>query len=296
MSFSSTRYVLRETSNSLRRNPWLSLASVITVMVSLIILGFSAFFLVNASNLAKTFESQVEIAVFATKDLPQDDIQALGEKIKGLSGIASVDLVTKDQALADFGKTLGGSSSDLLSDLGGINPLPDKFTVKATDVQMVQDLAAQLRQLPGVENVSYGQGLVEKLLQFTNWLRWLGAGVIAAFAIASVVLISINIKMNVFSRRREIQIMKLVGASNWFIRWPFLVEGLFLGLIGGIFALLVVGLSYSWLVGYVRMTLAFLPVVQNSILYWEILFGLVLLGMAIGAIGSAFSLRKFLKV
>lgn len=296
MSFSSVQYVLRETLNSVKRNPWLSVASVMTVMVSLIILGFSAFFLANAANMAQSFESQVEIAAFVRTDLSETQVQALQKQIEAIPGVASVDLVTKDQALAEFGKSLGDNSGNLLSDLGGSNPLPDKFTVKAVDPQKVKALADQLTQLPGLETVRYGQGVVDKLLQFTHWLRWLGAGVIAAFAVASVVLISINIKMNVFSRRREIQIMKLVGASNWFIRWPFLVEGLILGLLGGIFAAILVGLGYSWLAGYVRSTLTFLPVVQSVLLFWQVQGTLLFLGMLIGAMGSALSLRKFLRV
>ncbi|MHB1652410.1 MAG: permease-like cell division protein FtsX [Desulfitobacteriaceae bacterium] len=295
MTFSSTQYVLRETFNSLRRNPWLSLASIVTVMVSLVILGFSAFFLANASNMAKTFESQVEIGAFVQKDLTSDQVQALGQQIKDLPGVALVELVTKEQALTEIRNSYG-SNSDLLSDLGGTNPLPDKFTVKATEPQKVKELADQVRKLTGVEKVRYGQGVVDKLLQFTNWLRWVGAGVIAAFTMASIVLISINIKMNVFSRRREIQIMKLVGASNWFIRWPFLIEGLILGLVGGLLAALLVGLGYAWLIGYIQGTLTFLPIVRSSVLYWQVLTGVLFLGMGIGATGSAFSLRKFLRV
>ena len=296
MSFSSAQYILRETLKSLKRNPWLSIASVLTVMVSLVILGFSAFFLANTANMATMFESQVEIAVFVQTDLSQTDVLALQDRIKGMPEVASVELVPKDQALLDFSKSLGGSGSDLLSDLGGKNPLPDRLSVKTKDPQMVTQLAATLRQLPGVENVSYGQGVVDKLLQFTRWLRWLGAVVIGAFTAASLILISINIKMNVFSRRREIQIMKLVGASDWFIRWPFLVEGLILGAVGALLAALIVGLGYQWLAAYVQMTLAFLPIVQNSVLYAQVLAGLLFAGMAIGVVGSAFSLRKFLRV
>ncbi len=296
MSFSSAQYILRETLNSLKRNPWLSVASIVTVMVSLVILGFSAFFLANASNMANMFESQVEIAAFVQTNLSQTEVLALEDRIKSMPQVASVELVTKDQALLEFGQSLGGKKGDLLSDLGGTNPLPDKLTVKANDPQEVVGLAAELTKLPGLETVSYGQGVVDKLLPFTRWLRWLGAVVVGAFTVASLVLISINIKMNVFSRRREIQIMKLVGASNWFIRWPFLVEGLILGWVGGILAALIVGLGYRWLADYVQMTLAFLPMVQSSALFWQVLVGLILAGMAIGAVGSAFSLRKFLRV
>ena len=293
--FNSLRYILRETFYSVKRNPWLSMASILTVMVSLVTLGFSAFFLINASNLAKTFESELEIAVFMQKDTTSQQLQDMQLQIEKLSGVASVKLVPKEQALVEMGKTMGGDQGNLLANLGGTNPLPDKFTVKVKEAQAVSTLAGQL-WLPGVDKVRYGQGFVEQLLKFTQWLRWVGIGVITAFTVASMILISINIKMNVFSRRREIQIMKLVGASNSFIRWPFFIEGLILGLIGGGLAAVIVGFVYQGLSLYVQVTLTFLPVVQNDLLFWQVLGGLVISGMSIGAIGSAISLHKFLRV
>lgn len=279
----------------MRRNPWLSIASVITVMVSLVILGYSVFFLANAANMAKSFESELEIATFVQIRATPSEVQALKSKIEELSGVASVTLVTKEQALEDFGKTMKGQQNDLLADLGGTNPFPDKLTVKATDPQNVVALAKSVEALPGVENVRYGQGFVDQLLKFTRWLRWIGFGVVGAFGVAAIVLISINVKINVFSRRREIQIMKLVGASNSFIRWPFLIEGLALGLVGGALAAVIVGIGYSWLTNYVRSALTFLPVVQNDLLFTQVSVGLLLAGMAMGAIGSGFSLQKFLR-
>lgn len=295
MTLNSTRYILRETAHSMKRNPWLSIASVLTVMVSLVILGFSVFFLANASNMAKSFESQLEIATFVQSSATPAQVQALQSQIQGMPGVASVTIVTKDQALIDFGKTMGGSQSNLVTDLGGTNPFPDKLTVKATDPQNVKALADTMSALPGVDKVRYGQGYVDKLLKFTQWLRWIGLGVVAAFGIAAIVLISINVKMNVFSRRREIQIMKLVGASNSFVRWPFLIEGMALGLVGGALAAGIVGMGYNWIISYVQSTLTFLPVVQNLVLFRQVTVGLLLAGMVMGAIGSGFSLQKFLR-
>jgi len=295
MTLNSTRYILRETVHSMKRNPWLSIASVLTVLVSLVILGFSVFFLANASNLAKYFESQLEIAAFVQNSSTQAELEGLQTQIQAMPGVASVTVVTKDQALTDFGKTMGGSQSNLLADLGGTNPFPDKLTVKATDPQNVKALADAISALPGVDKVRYGQGFVDKLLRFTQWLRWIGLGVVAVFGLAAIVLISINVKMNVFSRRREIQIMKLVGASNSFVRWPFLIEGLALGLVGGALAAGIVGMGYNWITMYVQSTLTFLPVVQNATLFRQVSVGLLLAGMAMGAVGSGLSLQKFLR-
>ena len=293
MTLNSLDYIFREVFSSIRRNVWLSLASVLTVMISLVILGASVFFLLNASNLAENFESQLEIAVFAQDRLNSTEVQTLGKEIKGLAGVATVELVPKEQALKEFSKTM--SSTSIVSDLGDTNPFPDKFTVQVTDPQQVNSIADSIKGFSGVDNVVYGKGIVDTLLKFTNWLRWVGISIVLAFAIASLVLISLNIKMNVFSRRREIQIMKLVGASNGFIRWPFLIEGMFLGLVGGLLAILIVGFGYNWLAEYIRSTLTFIPVVEEASLIWQVLGILILSGMGLGAAGSVISLRKFLR-
>lgn len=293
MTLNSLDYIFREVFSSIRRNIWLSLASVLTVMISLVILGASVFFLLNASNIAENFESQLEIAVFAQDRLNSTEVQTLGKEIEELAGVATVELVPKEQALKEFSKTM--SSTSIVSDLGDTNPFPDKFTVQVTDPQQVNSIADSIKGLSGVDNVVYGKGIVDTLLKFTNWLRWVGISIVLAFAIASLVLISLNIKMNVFSRRREIQIMKLVGASNGFIRWPFLIEGMFLGLVGGLLAILIVGFGYNWLVEYIRSTLTFIPVVEEAGLIWQVLGILILSGMGLGAAGSVISLRKFLR-
>ncbi|GAB6153295.1 permease-like cell division protein FtsX [Desulfosporosinus burensis] len=295
MTLNSSRYILRETFHSMKRNPWLSIASVITVMVSLVILGFSIFFLANAANMAQSFESELEIATFVHDNTTPTQVQALKSQILAMPGVASVTIVTKEEVLKDFGKTLGGTQSNLLADLGGTNPFRDKLTIKATDPQNVIALAETVAALPEVAKVRYGQGFIDQLLKFTQWLRWIGLAVVGAFGIAATVLISINVKMNVFSRRREIQIMKLVGASNSFIRWPFLIEGLALGLVGGAMAAGIVGMGYNSITMYVQSSLTFLPVVQNDILFRQVSVGLLLAGMAMGALGSGISLQKFLR-
>lgn len=294
MALNSLDYTFREVGNSLRRNLWLSIASVLTVMISMVILGASVFFLINASNLATDFESELEIAVFAQDGLSTQEVEALGEKIKALSGVDTTEFVPKEQALKDFSSTM--NSTTIVSDLGDTNPFPDKYTVHVVDPQQVEQVADRLTKLTGVDNVVYGKNVVEPLLKFTEWLRWAGTTVVALFAIASLVLISLNIKMNVFSRRKEIEIMKLVGASNAFIRWPFILEGMFLGLVGGLLAILLVGFGYDWLAEYIQTTLTFMPVVNETKLIWKVLGSIVLMGMGIGVVGSFISLRRFLKV
>ncbi|NMA68706.1 MAG: ABC transporter permease [Desulfitobacterium sp.] len=293
MGLNSARYVLREVGSSLRRNIWLSIASVLTIMIAMVILGASLFFFLNAANLAENFESELEINVFTQEDLSNMEVSALGERLKGLDGVQSIELITKEQALAKFAQEY---SESLVEDLGGENPFPDSYKVFVTEPELVEGVAKKIDSLTGVDNVVYGKEVIGPLLQFTNWLRWVGMGVVAIFAVASIVLISLNIRMTVYSRRKEIEIMKLVGASNSFIRWPFLLEGMVVGLVGGLFATLIVGMGYDWFAQYIQSTLTFVPVVSESNLIWKVLALLVLIGMGIGALGSIISLRRFLKV
>ncbi|NLL53070.1 MAG: ABC transporter permease [Peptococcaceae bacterium] len=293
MAFNSVRYILVQGLVSLKRNVWLSLASILTVAVSLILLGSSIIFLANTSTIAKTFESQVQIAVFLDDKLNDGQVTAIQNRIKNLPGIESVTLTTKEQALWDFQESM--STTSLLEDLGGINPFPDKITIVATDPKLVQGIASQVEKISGVESVRYGQGILEKLLAFTNWLRWIGVAVVAAFAFAALLLISLSIKTNVNSREKEIQIMRLVGASNSFVRWPFIIEGLVVGLIGALIAVAAVGFAYTWLLQYIISSLAFIPVVASQQFLLMVFIIMILGGMLMGTLASVISVRKFLR-
>lgn len=293
MAFNSAKYIILQALVSLKRNIWLSIASILTVTVSLTLLGSAVFFLANTAVVADTFESQVEIAVFLSDQLETEQVTDLQRNLEQIPGVATVTLTTRDQAILEFEESMGSDS--LLEDLGGINPFPNKYTITVTDPQLVEDIAAQVSGISGVDKVRYGQGILEKLIDFTEWLRWIGIGVVAAFAFASLLLISLNIKTNVNSREREIQIMRLVGASDSFVRWPFIIEGLILGMIGSFVAMLAVGVGYTWLLQYILTTMAFMPVVGNQQFIINVLLLMLLSGMVMGVLASAFSVRKFLK-
>lgn len=292
MAVNSASYIIQQALLSLKRNIWLTIASVLTLTIALVLLGFSFIFLANTSNVAKTFESQVEIAVFLKDNTKDVQINNIKSQIESFSGVQSVTLVSKEQALQDFQSTM--SSESLLEDLGGVNPLPNKLTVLASDAHIVKTIADSISTIQGVEKVRYGQGILEKLLKFTDWLRMIGIGVVIAFAGASLILISLNIKTNVYSREKEIRIMRLVGASNAFIRWPFFVEGVLLGFFGAVFAVIIVGFSYSWMMDYIITTLTFVPIVSDALFVFGVLSSMLLIGVILGALGTAISMRKFL--
>jgi len=295
MRISTIGYYFAEAFRSLVRNSWLSLASVGTVTVSLLILGCSLLLVLNADRVATTLESSVEVSVFLHNGLNQDQVNALEEKIRALPGVSQVRFISKAQALAEMRQSFGGQK-DVLASLDKKNPLPDAFRVKTQRADQVIGVASRIQAMSGVDEVRYGQGVVEKLLAITHWIRLAGLAAMIALAAAAVFLISTTIRMSVFTRRREISIMKYLGATNWFVRFPFLLEGMVLGLIGALCAALLVYFGYFSLVRRIGETLPFIPLITGGRYLQAMLGGLTVLGLLIGALGSTISIRRFLNV
>lgn len=295
MSLNVIDYYLREAYQSILRNSWLALASIGVVAVSLLIFGGTLLMVLNANNLARGLESGVEISLFLKDNTPPGEVSELEKSIRNLPEVASVEFIPKEQALDDMKKNLG-DNKDILSGLEEKNPLPDAFRIKARDVEQVPALAGQFMELRQADQVRYGQGVVEKILAFSRWLRIAGMITMVLLGAAAVFLIATTIRLSVFSRRREIEIMKFLGATNWFVRLPFLLEGMALGLFGSLLAVAVIYVGYISLVGNIQFSLPFMQLVTDRREILPVLEGLTLLGIAIGASGSMISVRKFLKV
>lgn len=295
MSLNSLKYFFRETFTSLVRNSWLSISSIGIVTVSLIILGVSLLLVVNADKLAKSVESSVEITAFMEENVGKVDRQEIETKIKNLPDVEAIQFVSKEEALEEMKDNLG-DRADILETLENSNPLPDAFRVKTTKAEIVPQTAKKIEGFKGIEQVRYGQGVVERLLSVTEWIRLTSAAALILLTLAAVFLIATTIRMSVFARRREIGIMKILGATNWFVRFPFILEGIVLGLVGGLLAVLVVDLGYISLVRKLQLSLPFLQPVVEPRMVLGVLGSMLGLGVLIGALGSWFSLRKFLKV
>ncbi|MDN5347759.1 MAG: cell division transport system permease protein [Clostridia bacterium] len=295
MKLRTLGYFVRQAWYSMWRNAWLSLAAMASVAVSLFILGAFLLLAFNVENIARTLQSNVEIAVFLKVETPRQKAIATGEAIRKLPGVTAVDFIPKEEGLRILSQQLG-NEHDLLGALGGVNPLPDLFRVRVSDPAEIQTLAAAIASLPEVEKVNYGQAVVERLLQVIRWLRWLGAGLILMLGLGALFLVILTIRLAIYSRRREISIMKYVGATDWFIRWPFLLEGLFLGLAGAGIAGFFLYAGYNFLVQQVRLALVFVPLVTDASLIQMSIWGLVAGGAFIGIAGTYFSMRRFLRV
>lgn len=294
MKIRTVGYFFKESLVSLKRNGWMSVASVLTVAISLFVCGVFFLVVLNVNNVADSIESSVEIRAYLNEDISKGDIDPLKEKIGALPGVKSVDFISRDEAL-DSLKSQFGEKGDLLGALGD-NPLPDSFTVKTKTADDVVPVAQSMENTGSFQKIRYGQGVVEKLLALISWVRILGVVIMILLGVAAVVLISITTRLTVYARKEEIMIMKYVGATDWFIRWPFFLEGVFLGLIGSFIAVLILRWSYSSLLSNVSVSLAFIKLVSAPGLLWQISLAMVIAGTSLGALGSVISLRRFLKV
>lgn len=290
-------YYFREALKSLHRNNWMVLASVGTVAVSLLIVGISLITVMNTNYLAARLESNVEIIAFLKASVSDDDAMALKDQIQAIPGVAKAQFVTKDQAMMDFRKQLG-DQQNMIDALGGSNPLPNLYKITTVSPQDVAKVANKLQAMPQTEKVDYGKGVVEKLFAITKWVRLIGLAFIALLGFAAVFLIATTIRLTVFARRREIQIMKILGATNWFIRWPFLMEGMVIGFVGALIAVLIVDTSYLAITNYITRELNFNMFGLQTDTRFLVILGASMLavGTLIGTIGSGISMRKFLKV
>ncbi len=295
MKVRTIEYYIREVFISLRRNNWMSVASIGTVAVSLFIFGMFLMMVMNMNKLAENMESQVQINVYLLDKVDREQARDIEKDLKEIEGVESVGFVTKDEAMERFKDRLGDQKT-LLDALDETNPLPDSFEVTVTNPDLVKTAADKMEKIDGVECAKYGQDVMEHLFEITRLLRIFGFTLMLVLAFATLFIISNTIRLTVFARRKEIAIMKYVGATDWFIRWPFVMEGMVLGLFGSIIAAMVLRTAYTAMAEKVYDTLAFFPLIPEQPFLTYITIVVVISGMVVGAIGSAVSIKKFLKV
>lgn len=295
MKMRTSEYMVRETLISLKRHNWMSIASISTVAVSLFVLGIFMILVLNMNRMASFLESQVQISVYLKDDLSKEDIRGIGDDIRGLQGIDTVAFISRSDAEKRLRERLG-EQAYLLDALGDHNPLPDSYEVTVRDPSMVETTAQAIAEFKGVEQTKYGQDVVEHLFDITRLIRIFGLVLMLLLAGATLFIISNTIRLTVFARRKEVAIMKYVGATDWFIRWPFMLEGVVMGFAGGVIAAIALKLVYAAAAAKIYDTLAFFPLIPEQPFMTIIGMLIVISGMAIGALGSSISLKRFLKV
>lgn len=295
----------REGLRSIWRNGWMSFASISAIAISLFILGSFLMIALNVNKLTEDIENEVEIRVYLDISIDRSAVPQIQNQIGAIEGVAKIQFVSKEEGLEFLKDRLGEEGRNLLEGQeGDNNPLPDSFTVEVSNPRLIDTIAEKILALNEGQNpepiyeVNYGADTVRTLFQVTDVIRNIGIVLTVGLTVMSLFLISNTIKVTIIARRREIGIMKLVGATNWFIRWPFFVEGALLGFIGSLIPYLILHLSYRELLTYASSGIGFLhvallPIHQLMPLLFLIMMGL---GLWIGIFGTVLSVRKFLKV
>jgi len=294
-TINNTRYFFSETFKSLRRNRLLSIATLSTVTICILILGAAVLLTINAGNFMNQLESDLEMMVFVEDSLNKTDLQDLGQEIKNIPGVKTVQFISKDRALTNLQSKFNDKEYDLKKTVGN-NPLPNSFEVKAENPKDVAQIAKQIFKLEGVYKVNYGQGLVERLFKITRWVRIISIVLIILLAMGAVFLIATTIRLAIFARRKEIYLMKLIGATDWFVRWPFFIEGIFLGSVGALLAVILLAIGYGSLVNNMQTAVFFIPLVKSPTMLLEIYLALFAAGAVLGCLGTIISLNRFLDV
>lgn len=293
---SSLRYNIKQGILQIFRNRGMSLASIFSILAMLLILGMFFVITMNINLFTEVVKQDYDtIEVYLEDSVSADDAAVLMSQIQTHEGVTEVSYRTKDDAL-EILKERWGESGYLLDSLGE-NPLPASIIISVDSLDNAGEVAEFAGTLDGIEDVQYYQETVEKLTKITNFLQ-IGAMVIMAFLIVvSVVVVSNTVKLTVFARAREIRIMKYVGATNWFIRGPFLAEGIFIGVFAALVSTGLIALIYQKLIeaiGSQVLAIVSMPLISTSYMTGNLLIIFLALGVSIGACGSIISMRRFL--
>lgn len=303
---SSLLYFFRESLTGFTRNLSTTLGSIITIFLSLLIIGIFCICGVIINNVVTSVENQVSITAYVADDASEQDIHSVEQFIENLPGVESVDFTTKDQALENFTNSMT-SNPDIVAQLDGENPLPASIDVNLSEAQSVSEIANEILSNPTFvaicdnpddpsDSLQYGQKTVDKLFSLTNAIRYIGIALIAVLVLIAFIFINNTIRLAILARRKEIAIMRLVGASNGFIRGPFLAEGALHAIIGAVLAIAVIELIHLFVLPRVTTTLPWLPISVDGMTFLLIYVALLVAGLVIGLLGSVFAMRRYLKV
>lgn len=299
MKYNIFTYLIGEGFKNVFKNKKSTAASLMIMCATMIIFG--VFFIIgeNINHFVKEVESAQGIQVFINTDATDEQIKEVGEKISSLDGVNTVTFVSKEAGLEQM-KEKFKEKEYLLDTYKDNNILPDSYVVTLTDLNLSSQVQEQINQMEHIKRITSRDETVSTLINLANGVRIITGVILILLVVISVFIISNTIKLTVHARRKEISIMKYVGATNNFIRWPFIVEGIIIGILSGAISLTIVGGGYNFIADQI-VNSQFMKITNMSLVGFSDMFNLIiiiylLLGIGIGVIGSTISMRKYLKV
>lgn len=290
-------YTLKQAFLQVFRNRAMSLASIFAITAMLLILSIFFILVINVNTAAQTIKQDYDsIEIFLTEDATAEEEDFIVSSMKNHEGAEDAYFKSKEDAMNEF-KTRWGENAYLLDSLKD-NPLPDSVVVLIADLEKADDIALAAESYEGVEDVKFYKDTVDKLLDATSFVQIAAVVIMIFLIIVSIVVVSNTIKLTVFNRANEISIMKYIGATNWFIRGPFLAEGIIIGVISAGISVGISAVMYKKLIEVVGpqvFSVLSMPMVPVEFLTYNFAWIFTALGISIGACGSIISMRKFLK-
>ncbi len=315
MAPSNFGYSIKEAFRHFFRNWTTSFGAVITIFLSLFIIGLFIVGSVLVNSFIGNVEDQVTIQAYISDEASDADVEDYQDKLEKMDNVKSVEFVSKEDALKEYSSSISSNADATLSALDGQNPLPRSFRIEMEDPSQVESMAETIKDDPGfrkivddanseiddkdadvAENVRYGQEEVSRLFQLTNYIRVAAVVLVALLTFVAFIFINNTIRLSITARRREIAIMRLVGASNGFIRGPFITEGVLQALIGALLSIGVLELFRNLVIPKVSAGISWMSIGIPMEIYYATYGSLVLLGVIIGLFGSAIAMRRYLKV
>lgn len=294
MKIRTFRYIIKEGFLNTYRNKLMTLASVSIVSASLLIFGIFVLLSINLSQSTRVLVEQPEIKVFCKPEYDDTQIGIIAGQIRNNDKIKEYRIISKQEAF-ELAKQMVDNKEDILEGFDG-SFLPVSFNIKVKDPKDSDSVVEYLKGINGVYKVKYSQETVEAILKVSGWVKVISGILIVILLIVSVFIISNTIKLTVFARSKEISIMKYIGATDWFIRWPFIIEGVVIGFIGAIAAFVLIGYSYSSIATRFNSEINFIRFVTMEEIGFQIIWIYCIIGVVVGAVGSVMSLRKYLQV
>lgn len=289
---------IRDSFKSVFRNFSLSLASISCITITLLVVAISIVLSYNVNNFAKLVEKDVTIVTFLDVDITDDKIKLIERQLEALQNVDTVTFNSKESITAEFMETNEVYRNIMSGWEEGENPLQDTFLVKVVDIETIGDVAKRIEGINGVDIVKYGAGMVEQLVSVFEIVRNITYAVVVALILVTAFLIANTIKITIASRRREIEIMRLVGASNINIKIPFIFEGLFLGIFGSIIPIVTTVYGYTVLYENFdgQLFSPFIRLVEPTPFVFLVSGILILIGILVGMFGSWRAVKKYLKI
>lgn len=289
---------IRDAFKSVIRNFSLSIASISCISITLIVVAASLVATTNVNNFTTLIEKDVTIVAFLNKKVTDKGIETIEKELSAIDNIATEEFKSKEQSKKEMMKESDFFKSTMEEWDEDQNPLRDSYLIKVKDITKIKNTAAQIKDLENVEIVDYGEGMVEKLVSAFSLIQKISIVLVLTLVIVTVFLIMNTIKLTIFSRKREISIMRLVGASNFSIKTPFVVEGMLIGAIGSIVPMIVSIYGYLALYNHFEGQIfsPLIKLIKPTPYIYQVSFAVLVLGIIVGMIGSARAVRKYLKV